>query len=52
MITNRTVVSDALKYVNGKAEKLSAAADKSSANDEEEEEDYQTIVTEETETKN
>ena len=26
MITNGTVVSDALQYVNGKAEKLSAAA--------------------------
>jgi hypothetical protein len=38
MITNGTVVSDALKYVNGKAEKLSAAADKTSKNDKEEEE--------------
>jgi hypothetical protein len=27
MVTNGSIVSDALKYVNGKAEKLSAAAD-------------------------
>jgi hypothetical protein len=37
MITNGTVVSDALKYVNGKAEKL-ADDDKTSSSYEEEEE--------------
>jgi hypothetical protein len=42
------VVSDALKYVNGKAEKLKTSV--STAASEEEEEDYQTTVIEETET--
>ena len=46
MITNGTVVSDALKYVNGKAEKLKHSVSNAAL---EEEEDYQTTVTEETE---
>ena len=33
MITNGTVVSDALKYVNGKTERLSLAADKKQLKD-------------------
>jgi hypothetical protein len=44
MITNGTVVSDALKYVNGKAEKLVASVSNPVL---EEVEDYQTTVTEE-----
>jgi hypothetical protein len=48
MITNGTVVSDALKYVNNKVEKLKTS--ESTAALEEEEEYYQTTVTEETET--
>lgn len=42
LITNGAIVSDALKYVNGKAEKLKTSV-------EEEDEDYQTIVPEEIE---
>ena len=49
LITNGAVVSDALKYVNGKAEKLSAAAAKMSTNDEDGKEDYETTMTSETE---
>ena len=37
MVTNGAIVSDALKYVNGKAQKLSAAANLGSQTDEEEE---------------
>jgi hypothetical protein len=62
MITNGTVVSDALKYVNGKVEKLSQASPPSIAHSEhaedqacdlepeekEEEEDYETNMTSET----
>ena len=40
MVTNGSIVSDALKYVNGKAEKLKTSV--SNAELEEEEEDYQT----------
>jgi hypothetical protein len=40
------VVSDALKYVNGKAEKLKTSVSTAAS----EEEDYQTTVIEETET--
>jgi hypothetical protein len=55
LTTNSNVVSDALKYVNGKAEKLSAvAADAekesvASYEEEEEIEEYQTTMSEETE---
>jgi hypothetical protein len=48
MITNGTVVSDALKYVNGKAEKLAERVTKSESEPFEEEkdlEDYQFTVT-------
>ena len=38
MITNGTVVSDALKYVNGKAEKLDESSRKVGTFEEEEEE--------------
>jgi hypothetical protein len=48
LITNGSIVSDALKYVNGKAEKLKTSV--STVAVEEKEEDYQTTVTEETET--
>jgi transcriptional regulator len=49
MITNGTVVSDALKYVNGKAEKLKTSVTNANTGIAEEEEDYQTTVTAETE---
>lgn len=43
LTTNANVVSDALKYVNGKTEKLSAAADKTSANAKEEGEEEELL---------
>ena len=49
-VTVISSVSDALNYVNGKAEKLVRESDKMSIPDEEEKEDYQTTVTEQIET--
>ena len=49
MVTNGSIVSDALKYVTAKTEKLNNSVSNAAL---EEEEDYQTTVTEETETKN
>ena len=49
MITNGTIVSDALKYVNGKAEKLDESSRKVGTFEEQEEEDYETTMTSETE---
>jgi hypothetical protein len=50
MVTNGAIVSDALKYVNGKAERLvrESVPKQSEEEEEEEEEDYQTTVTAET----
>ena len=47
LTTNSNVVANALKYVNGKAEKLVIA--NTVQTEEEEEEEYQTTVTTETE---
>jgi hypothetical protein len=49
LTTNGVVITDALKYVNGKAEKLKTSVTNANAALEEEE-DYQTTVIEETET--
>ena len=49
LITNGTVVSDALKYVNGKAQKLDESSRKVGTFEEEEEEDYETTMTSEIE---
>ena len=43
LTTNANVVSDALKYVNGKAEKLKTSVSTAASEEEEEEEDYQTM---------
>lgn len=50
LTTNSNVVSDALKYVNGKAEKLKNSVSNAALQEEEDEEDYQTTVTEQIET--
>jgi hypothetical protein len=50
LATNANVVSDALKYVNGKAEKLKNFVSNAVLEEEEKEEDFQTSVTEEIET--
>ena len=48
MVTNGSIIKDALRYANGKAEKLKNSV--SNAGLVEEEEDYQTSETEKTET--
>jgi orotate phosphoribosyltransferase-like protein len=48
MVTNGAIITDALKYVNGKADKLKNSVS-TAALEEEEEEDYQTNVSAETE---
>ena len=45
LTTNSNVISDALKYVDGKAEKLKTSESTAALEEEEEEGDYQTTVT-------